>query len=224
MKDEKNVTLRYFVVGIVVAATIVAGFVYFTQNPKTEIDIKDESVLSGNIIEGNATITEEEVVQAPDFTRPLSFGAGMDTDIRTLLQRKFDDLQAVLKENPLSFNAWVEIGTLRKTTGDYAGAAEDWHYIAKVYPNSTVPFDNLGDLYMNFIKNYPQAEENFKASIAFSPGNIHAYQQLFSLYTIYGYKADTSAAADLIAKGLAANPGNETLLQLKQQLETGSSQ
>jgi len=224
MKEEKNSPPYYIVTGIIAALLVVGGIIYLTKDPTSEgINHKEELPLSsGNIIEGDATITEEEVPQAPDFARPLAFADTIDGEVKALLRGKFDEVQSVLKEDTTDFNAWVTLGTLRKTAGDYAGAAEDWNYIAKLYPNSTIPFDNLGDLYMNFIKNYPQAEANFKASLVFNPGNIHAYQQLFALYTTYGYKTDTTAAADLVAAGLAKNPGNATLLQMQQELQTAN--
>ena len=219
--NEKNNKPYYLVVGVLVAVAVVAGLIYLTNAPQTPGTKTPEDRPLGNIIEGNGTVVEETVL-TPDFTRPLAFADTVDAEVRTFLQGKFDGLQETLKGNSTDFNAWVALGTLRKTAGDYAGAAEDWDYIARLYPNSTIPFDNLGDLYMNFIKNYPQAEANFKASLVFNPGNIHAYQQLFALYTTYGYKTDTTAAADLVAAGLAKNPGNATLLQMQQELQTAN--
>ena len=91
-------------------------------------------------------------------------------------------------------------------------------YVSKLYPTSSVPFDNLGSLYLDFIKEYRKAEENFKQAIENDAHDITAYQQLFSLYTLYGYKSDTSAAAELVAQGLKDNPNNQTLLQYQVQL------
>ena len=146
------------------------------------------------------------------------FDENVAKEIQVLLEKKFDDLQVIFASDTTNFSAWIESGILRKAAGDYMGAAEDWGYVAKLYPKSTIPFDNLGDLYLNFLKDYPKAEANFKTSIAFNPNNIHAYQQLFALYTLYGYKTDTSAATNLVSEGLKKNPGNETLLQMEQAL------
>jgi tetratricopeptide (TPR) repeat protein len=106
-----------------------------------------------------------------------------------------------------------------KNAGNYKGAATIWETVA--LSNTYVSFmayADLADLYMNFIKDYPQAEIDLEAVIALKPDYIDAYRNLYSLYTVYGYKAGTSAAADILAQGLKANPGNQDLLNLQAQL------
>ena len=175
---------------------------------------------------GNATVSEnptQPAPQAPNYRMPLTYPDSMTADVRAVLQQKFDLVVSGIEKDKTNFGDWINLGILRKTVGDYAGAEADWQYVAALYSHSTVPFDNLGELYLDFLKNYPKAETNFKTALAINPSDMDAYQQLFSLYTTYGYKAGTSAAADLVAAGLKANPGNQTLLGFQAELASTSA-
>ena len=110
-------------------------------------------------------------------------------------------------------------GQDKKNAGDYRGAAAIWESVA--LSNTFVSFiayANLGDLYMNFIMDYPQTEVDLKQVISLKPDYIDAYRNLYMLYTAYGYKVGTSAAADILAQGLKNNPNNPDLLKLQAQL------
>jgi len=112
-------------------------------------------------------------------------------------------------------------GQTKKNAGDYRGAAAIWETVA--LSNTFVSFiayANLADLYMNFIRDYPQAEVDLKQVITLKPDYIDAYRNLYALYTVYGYKTGTSAAADIVAQGLKANPNNPDLLKMQAQLNT----
>jgi tetratricopeptide (TPR) repeat protein len=169
--------------------------------------------------DGTYTITpvDDEGPAAPDYTKGIAYGAAVSADARTALNAQLAQTQAIIKSKPTDFEAWVNLGVLRKIGGDYQGAAEAWRYVAAIYPNSTVPLDNLAGLYMDFIKNYPKAEANLKASISLDAHDIHAYEMLVELYTTYGYKSKADALV-LIRQGLVQNPNNATLTQLKAQL------
>ena len=154
-----------------------------------------------------------------DFGKPIVFSASISPEVRSALNANLTSAQATLRQKPTDFSALVQIGNLHHMGGDDKEAERIYLYVASIYPSSTVPFDNLGSLYLDFLKNYAKAEANFKRAIEINPHDISAYQQLFSLYTTYGYRKDTKTAADLTAQGLKDNPDNQTLLQLKAQLE-----
>ncbi len=171
---------------------------------------------------GDVTVTEEKPAsprpKAPDYKAPLTFASSVSEDVRGALERQRIATIAQLDKDPVSFNAWINLGNIRHTAGDYKGAEAAWTYAGVLYPKSSVPFDNLGWLYLDFIKDYPKAETNFLRAIANDAHDINAYEQLFSLYTMYGYVPRANAAADLVERGLKANPGNQTLLQMQEQL------
>jgi len=104
-----------------------------------------------------------------------------------------------------SLDALLALGLKNKQAGDYAGAAAAWQRASALYPANIVSFNNLGDLYMNFLPNYPAAESNYLREITNLPVDINAYRALFELYT-YHYKQGTPAAEDILKKGAAANP------------------
>lgn len=185
-----------------------------TTTPEVREDLELE--MTG----GEAKVQEvtTNIPPPPDFERPLVFPADTPESVRVAYIRKFQEAQEVLRRDPTDYYGWVAIGVYRKYVSDYRGAEEAWTYAATLYPQSTVPFDNLGSLYMDFVKDYPRAEANYKRAIVNDPHDIHAYQQLFSLYTLYGYKG-TDAARTLIERGLIANPDHQTLLQLRKELD-----
>ena len=221
-------TRNYIIAGVLALIAVIAIALYIHAHPlnssssgqaatSTPITTTTNGVtVSG----GNATVTEQSpALVAPDYKKPLTFQADVSADVRAVFQHQFDLTIQALDKDKSSFAAWVNLSTLRKGTGDYKGSETILIYVSKLYPKSTVPTDNLGSLYLDFIKDYPKAESNFKASIGNDPHDINAYEQLTSLYTTYGYK-DKATARALLQQGLAANPGNQTLLDLQTQLGT----
>ena len=171
------------------------------------------------------TVTEvpPEALPAPDFHAMLTFGTTVSKEVQASLNAQLLVVQATLAQNKQDFSAWLELGHLRKSAGDYKGAAEIWEYVAVLWPKEVVPYNNLGDLYMNFIKDYAKAERNYKKIITLQPNYIDAYSNLFTLYR-YVYKTNTTAALDIINQGLVANPGNTDLLALKAQYQQAHAQ
>ena len=215
----------------IVAVVAIAGYFFIYRTPSTPASGPSASstpvtttVDGVTISGGTATVTEvpTNTVKAPDFRIPLTFNSSVATEVRAALTKQFEATVKILEGNKLSFDAWINLGTLRKVTGDYTGAETAWKYAANLYPKSTVPSDNLGSLYLDFLKNYPKAETSYKLSIANDPQDINAYQQLISLYTVYGYPSAQTGkdkALALIEQGLKANPNNQTLLDLRMQLQ-----
>lgn len=227
---QTNRNLHNYIAGGAALVAIIAIGIYLYANRSASPTL-DEAASAGTTTTtvsgvttagGGAKVTEPAAPaapSAPDYRTPLAFSASTDAAVKLALQKQFDATVAILAKKSTDFSAWVNLGILRKTVGDYKGAEADWIYVTKLYPSSTVGFDNLGELYLDFLKDYPKAEANFKQSIKIDSHDINAYQQLFSLYTTYGYKQGTSAAADLVAQGLKANPNSQTLLQLQSQLK-----
>lgn len=158
-------------------------------------------------------------VSQPSLAGDIKIDASLSPDVQSVLRTKEEDLISQLKQSPDRADLWLKLGVYRKIAGDYIGAAEAWNFVATNQSSlSYIAYGNLGDLYMNFLKNYPKAEANYKAAIALQPTFIDYYRDLFTLYTSF-YKTNTSAAADIVAQGLTANPNNPDLLQLQKQLK-----
>ena len=156
---------------------------------------------------------------APSLSGSIKIDSSLDPGVQTALRTQETTLISELKSNPARLDLWLQLGTDRKIAHDYTGAAEAWSYVAANKSNiQYIAYGNLGDLYMNFVKDYPKAEANYKAAIALNPQFIDYYRDLFNLYRGF-YKTNTTAAADIVAQGLKANPNNPDLLQLQQQLK-----
>ncbi len=217
--------------GIGLAALVVLGVVYLrpaTTPLATNTNLTASTTVTnlGNGVsvettEGTKIEAINDSVPVPSTSGTLVFSANLPTEAVSILRTKEQATISAIKKEPTRVDLWLELGVYRKMAGDYQGAADAWSYVAQTGPTSVnyIAYGNLGDLYMNFLKNYPKAEANFKAAIAIKPGAVDYYRALFSLYTDYGYKSGTSAAADIVVQGLKANPGDAVLLGLQAQLK-----
>lgn len=157
--------------------------------------------------DGNLIIKEiDSSLVAPDFTRPIAFSSSVDADLRKALNANLAARQAALQANIKNFSAWIGLGMVYQMGGDYKKAEEIWTFASLLAPKSSAPFDNLGNLYLDYLKDYPKAERMFKTAVENDPTDIGAYRNLFSLYTTYGYKSGTSAAENIMKTAIAASP------------------
>ena len=207
------------IAAIAIAAYVLINRVDVFPGTPTSTSTSTQNV-DGLIVEGEGAIVTEGPPQlaAPSYERPLTFGDDLSAEVQAALTNQYERTVAILRENPQSFEAWNNLAILRKMTRDYEGAEIVWQYLARLYTESTIPFTNLGVLYMDFLTDYAKAEASFRQSIRNDTHDINAYRQLVSLYTTYGYKS-TSTALILIEEGLDENPGNETLLSLRTELQ-----
>jgi hypothetical protein len=229
-------TSAWLGVGIIVAV-LIAGAIFFlrphmagapvnsvpqatssSQGSTTVIDLGGGVAVQTT---GGVTVTPVPDVQAPNLDHKVAYASDLPADVKTAFQSQISAVVAMLKKDPSQFAYWLQLAIDYKVAGDYTAAANVWGYLTKVAPESYVPYADLGDLYQNFLKDYPKAEANYLQAIKLSPQDIDLYIQLYTMYR-YEYKTNTSAAANILAQGLKANPGNQTLLALQQQLQGGS--
>lgn len=124
----------------------------------------------------------------------------------TTTQANPADVQKILSS--LDLKGMIDRARTLKAAGNYDGAIAVLNQAASVYPNDIIAYNNLGDLYMNFKKDYVKAELNYKKVIANDATQINAYRSLLQLYTIadYHYAPTPTAAADIVAAGIRAVP------------------
>lgn len=156
---------------------------------------------------------ENPSAKAPSLNRQFIVSLEMDASAKVSLQKKIDDLVASLKTDSEQLRLWTQLGGYLKLAGDYMGARDAWEYVAAAAPSNYVAFNNLGDLYMNYLKDFPKAETNYKKVITVKPEYIDSYRNLHTLYT-YLYKTNTTAAKDILILGLSKNPDNKDLVAL----------
>ncbi|MBI5816845.1 MAG: hypothetical protein HZB09_00250 [Candidatus Yonathbacteria bacterium] len=161
-------------------------------------------------------------VPTPNLNRALSFSGDLSTEAKKILTDNIKHLSDNLKKDSSQWNDWLELGIQRKVAGDYEGAREIWEYAAVLAPESYVPWNNLGDLYAHYLKDYSKAEQNFKKALILKPDYIGGYRALYELYR-YSYKEKANLAPQILKDGLAKNPKSTDLMVLLAQYykETG---
>jgi tetratricopeptide (TPR) repeat protein len=149
--------------------------------------------------------------KVPNLDRPLNITANLPEDAQKIAKDKIEKLTLELKQNPALVEDWLVLGIYRKMIGDYEGAKECWEYAAAIDPQSPTPFNNLGDLYANYLKDSKKAEENFLIAIKNNPNQIYIYRSTYELYR-YVLKDDAKARA-ILEQGIKANPTTSQDLQ-----------
>jgi tetratricopeptide (TPR) repeat protein len=226
--EERPDRRNEIIAGIVIAAIVIIGIAYFlskssptpipstTASSTTSADASSTPLtvsVNGNTVTSNNpgyTVTPiyatSSAPTAPSFKSPLVFtDPSVTADIKASMQTQFVQVEATLAKSPTDFNSWIELGDLRKEAGDYEGAEADWKYMSALYPTNVVSNANLGDLYTNYLHEYPQAAAALKAQIANDPTDVYIYDNLFSLYTNQ-YPQSTAVITAMLKAGIAANP------------------
>lgn len=142
---------------------------------------------------------------APDYNASVLFSASVSAATRDQINAKLSATRREISNNPHDINQWIALGGLYELASDYSNAEKIWLYVSLKWPSEPTAFGNLGDLYMNYLKNYPKAEANYLADIHLRPIDLNAYHALFSLYTTK-YKQGTAAAENILKQGISANP------------------
>ncbi|GEM_PF-2020621 len=128
------------------------------------------------------------------------------------LYAKIQEYGNAVKKNPYFFEAWVDIGVLKKNIGDFEGAKDAWEYGGLIQPSNSLTFSNLGELYWRYLTDYPKAEKNLKIAIAHKPTDPQNYITLAELYH-YSYKEKVDLADDALLDGLKALPSDQSLMR-----------
>lgn len=143
----------------------------------------------------------------------------MPEEIKLFSEEQLANLYATMgtharavRENPLFFNGWIQVGILKKIIGDFEGARDAWEYAGVIEPLNSLSFANLGELYWRYLHEYEKSEKNFRASIQHKPGDSLTYISLADLYH-YSYVARKDQADDVLIEGLKAIPGDENLMR-----------
>jgi tetratricopeptide (TPR) repeat protein len=143
---------------------------------------------------------------APAYKGAVPCPSDMSGEQCASIQSQDAAIVGKLNASRTDFAAWIDLGMLRETTGDYQGAVTAWNYVAAIYPTNPAAFANLGDLYTNFTHDYAKADASYLAAIKDDPSDTSFYKNLFTLYTTTSYTPGATAAEDILKKGIAANP------------------
>lgn len=209
MINKKNLGLM----GLIIIVAAVAFFIYRDMNKQKSPETK---IVNGIGMTGDGTVKVETIPDAK--LPPAPFLDRVVTPLNSLLPQVVSAVQKqmattieTLRKDPKRVDAWIDLGVQRQTLGDYEGARQAWEYAKALNPNGNiVPWNNLGNLYHYYLKDYPKSEENWKKVIALKPDYIQAYRGLYELYT-YSYKEKASQIPIFLKVGIARNPTSTDL-------------
>lgn len=182
-----------------------------TQDQDIEVD---NSSITPVIAVEDATDEGEPVaspLELPDLDRPIKALIPLTKGREEKITEDINKITADLHQNSELITSWLLLGIHRKSLGDYEGAEEIWVYVTKKWPSNYVAYNNLGDLYEEYIKDYPKAEKAFKEVVIKNPGYVPGYVNLSELYR-YFYKEKESHAVTVLEQGLVSNPNNIDLM------------
>lgn len=209
---------RNLAIGLLLAAVAGGGlYFFFIRGTQASLFGTGTSTTTAPAVTGEVTGTGDYTVEylgePPSLDKPIVISASLSEEAKTILRNKIEVQLEILREDPKRIDVWLQLGVNRKISGDFEGAIEAWDYISVVADDATraTAFGNLGDLYMYFLKDYVNAEGNFKQAIALNPKVVDYYRALFYLYRDI-YK-DNAKAEAIRAEGIKNNPDNKTELQ-----------
>ncbi len=216
--SSKTLFAFSLVIAVVLGVTIYLLTRSAGENPITQMPASGETSMieTGDATTTSPTTSQQLTVNTPSRTEPIVFDSSVPADIRAQLTTSLKATQKQLQANQLNMSAWVNLGTIYKQGGDYRHAEAAWGFVADALPGDSTSHFNLGDLYMNFLKDYPRAEKNFLVVVKTNPQVVDAYVNLFYLY--HDFMKNDTKAKTMLEQGLAANPGNPALLALQTKL------
>lgn len=153
----------------------------------------------------------------PDLTRKVVFSSGLNEEVKSMISSKIEEMIDMLKKNPASLGAWIDLGLYHKMAGDLNGAVIYFEYAGKLSPSSFVPFSNLADIYGYYLKDNTKAESNFNLAISKAPDQSFMYFKFAEFYR--DVLNDKQKALEVVERGLKAIPNNKELLALKESLK-----
>lgn len=199
------------------AATSPSAYSSTTSSPSA-------STTSG---QGSAQITAGKAISSdnglattlpePNLDRPYTPPSDLPAEVQATDREAVAGAVAQLKIDPSHLAYWLQLAIYRKGADDYTGAEEIWLYCVARWPTDPTAYNNLADLYGNYLHEYDKAVTYWSKLIALQPNTISAYINLATLYDINMH--DAADAKATIAAGLKANPNNPDLLNAQKQYE-----
>ena len=156
--------------------------------------------------------SESEISDLLEFT---VMNDDLSSDLRERYLNQFNLSKQAIEKDPNYFDAWLQIGRIKKDIGDYRGAEAVWLKLGEMSPKNSTSFANLADLYANFIKDHDKAQQSYRVAIKNSLGesrNIIFYRNFHEFY-LYSLE-NKSLAEQILLEGIENNSGSSDLVTL----------
>ena len=233
---EKNMRIRYGVaMGLLVAVGALGLFL--STRPKVA-SAPVGNIATTTLTSAPSTQTAQPIVGAPgtfkiniasapnsaptiplpDLSRPYTPPSSVPQSVQESDQALVATAIQQLKIDPNREPYWLQLGGYRKNADDFIGAEQIYVYLATRWPSDPIAYNNLADLYGNYLHDYAKAVVNWNMLIKISPNNIGAYINLATLYRANMH--DVGNAKATLERGLQANPSSPDLKQALSTLAT----
>ncbi len=157
-----------------------------------------------------SNISPEEIKKRmPDLDKEIVVKGDISEETKNTAIKEIKEIIAQLKTDYDRREEWLNLGIWRKTLGDYEGAKEAWEFVTLIRPTDAVAFHNLGDLYSQYLIDFPKAEQYYLTAIAKEPGTPFYYMKLHEFYRYFVKKLDL--AENILAQGIKATNGDSAL-------------
>ena len=153
----------------------------------------------------------QKIIPVPKIQRSIVFASDISPEARQKIQVRADEIAAILQKDSSNLFAWLDLGMLRQSAGDYAGAREAWNYVTAVDPGNIAGIMNLANLDALHLKNVPAAIMLYTKAISFSPKTPDIYRRMYDIYVSIG---ERTKSIDILKKGIASNPAAYELMVL----------
>ncbi len=195
MENKKN----FIIFAVIFLAVIIAGFGgwYIYR------DLKKPVLENNQPVTDDKTLSQEETKkQMPDLDGEIVVKGNVSEETKNLAIEKIKEIIAQLKTDYDRREEWLNLGIWRKALGDYEGAEQAWKFVTLIRPNDPVAFHNLGDLYSQYLVDFPKAEKNYLIAIEKDPGTAFFYMKLHEFYRYFMKKPDL--AENILVQGIKA--------------------
>lgn len=219
MNNSESFKNRYVVIAV---AILIIGVAYIYKTRMVQTPSSNQNQMSGisTSTTFNINLPESHVktvkidssakkITAPVLDREIPASTatmnGAEQAYRTQTIGRLNKTVDALKKDQYSYQDWIYLGLYRQILGDYEGALQVWRYATFLAPSEEVAFLNLANLYATNLKDYAQAESYYQKALEINPADTGIYRNLADMYR-YNYKQGTSAAEDILKKGIKSNP------------------
>jgi hypothetical protein len=155
------------------------------------------------------SIANTSDIPMPSLDRPYNPPSDLPASVQALDRQQVATAIQQLTIDPNHLAYWLQLAIYRKGAGDYTGAEEIWVYCTKRWPTDYTSFENLGDLYANYLHKSTLAVQYWRQALTLAPRDIRTYISLATYQDIN--LQDKAAAQATLEAGLQQNPGNTDL-------------
>ncbi|MDP3735592.1 MAG: hypothetical protein Q8R39_04160 [bacterium] len=173
-------------------------------------ELRDGADVDKSGVSGTEDVAGGGEVAVPNLDAPV-FADSVSATEQARLRPDIERIVAALNEDLTLYDSWLDLGSYRKLAGDYAGAEEIWLYMAANWPHDRAAYENLGDLYHLYIRDYPRAERYYRAALRRDDTYPALYMKFYELYAL-SWSEKKELADDILLEGLGKLPGHIGLL------------